>query len=154
MTKIYLQHTSVKAERSVSEIIAEIACRGATQGRQDFDSNGLLRGLAFLITLPDGKQVPVELPARVEAMKNRIYRDLGPRQRDQWKQDGRLDEAAYRICWRQLSAWVKAQMALVDLDMVRPEEIFLPFVSVAPGRSVYQVIAERGFELKALKGKD
>ena len=154
MTKIYLQYTSVKAERSVGEIVAEIASRGATQIRQDYDSKGLLTGLAFLITIMDGKQLAVELPARVEAMKKRIYRDLGPRQRDQWREDGRLDEASYRICWRQLAAWVKAQMALVDLDMAKQEEVFLPYITVSPGKTLFNVISERGFEMKALKGKE
>jgi hypothetical protein len=154
MTKIYLSHTNVKAEKSVQEIISEVSCRGASQIRQDFDGKGNLRGLAFLVSLPDGKQIPIELPARIDAMKKRVYRDLGPRQRDKWKDDGRLDEAAYRICWRQLAAWVKAQMALVDLDMARQEEIFLPFIQVSPGKTLYHVIAERGFEMRALKSKE
>jgi hypothetical protein len=87
-------------------------------------------------------------------MKKQIYKDLGPRQRDNWKQDGRLDERAYRICWAQLAAWLKAQMALVDLDMVKMEEIFLAHVQIAPGKTVFDAIAERNFEMKALRGRE
>jgi hypothetical protein len=45
-------------------------------------------------------------------------------------------------------------MALVDLDMARQEEIFLPFIQISPGKTLYHVIAERGFEMRALKGKE
>jgi hypothetical protein len=148
MSRIYLQHTTVSSERSVQEIIREITSRHATQIRQDYDGNGVLTGLHFLIPLANGEQLPVSLPARMDAMKKVLYRDLGPRQKARYSEEDMAEDAA-RIAWRQLAAWVKAQMALVDLEMVRPEEVFLPYVQVRPGVTMYQAIAEKGF-LKAL----
>ncbi len=152
MNKIYLQHTTVSAERSAQEIIREISCRDATQIRQDF-KNGVLIGLAFLINLPDGRTLPVDLPARMEPMKKVLYRNLGPRQRQKMNEED-MSDAASKIVWRQLAAWVKAQMALVDLEMVRPEEVFLPYIQVAPNKTIFQALQEGGFTMKALKGRE
>lgn len=148
MSRIYLQHTTVSSERSVQEIVREITSRHATQIRQDYDGNGVLTGVHFLIPLTNGEMLPVSLPARMDAMKRVLYRGLGPRQKQRCSEED-MTEAAARIAWRQLAAWVKAQMALVDLEMVRPEEVFLPYIQVAPDRTMFQAIAEKGF-LKAL----
>ena len=144
---IYLRHTTVKVERSVAQIVAEISGRGATQIRQDFDADGALTALYFLLTYPGGRQFPVALPCRLEAMTKRLYADLGPRQKEAWADDGRLKEQARRIAWRQLAAWVKAQMALVDLEMVTAAEIFLPFVSDgAGGETFFETMSRVGFK--------
>jgi hypothetical protein len=153
MSKIYLAHTTVSADRSAQEIIREITSRHATQIRQDYNGGGVLTGLHFLIPLQNGNTLPVTLPARMDAMKKVLYRDLGPRQKQKMSEDDMADAAA-RIVWRQLAAWVKAQMALVDLEMVRPEEVFLPYIQVAPNKTMFQAIQEGGFTMKALKGKE
>ncbi|MDA8121890.1 MAG: hypothetical protein M0Z38_04895 [Deltaproteobacteria bacterium] len=146
MKRIYLQHTTVSPSRSVQEIIDEITMRGATQVRQDYGPNRSLLGLYFSIDV-NGTQLPVELPARIAPMKVLLKRELGPRAR---QNEEKIHDMATRIVWRQLSAWVRAQMALVDLQMAKPEEVFLPFIQVAPGRSVFNVIAESGFKMRAL----
>jgi hypothetical protein len=65
-----------------------------------------------------------------------------------------IHDKATRIVWRQLAAWVRAQMALVDLQMAKPEEVFLPYICVAPGKTVFNALQERGFEMRALRGKE
>ena len=152
MKRVYLQHTSVSAERSAQDIIREISSRHATQVRQDY-RGGVLIGLAFLIPLPDGRTLPVNLPARMDAMQRVLYRNLGPRQKQRCTEQDMHEDAA-RITWRQLSMWVKAQMALVDLEMVKPEEVFLPYIQVAPNKTLFEVIESNGFTMKALKGKE
>jgi len=146
MKRIYLQHTTVAPSKSVQEIIEEITMRGATQVRQDWGPGKVLLGLYFSIDV-NGVQLPVELPARIAPMKALIKREMGPRQR---QNEEKINEMATRIVWRQLAAWVKAQMGLVDLEMVKPEEVFLPYIQVAPGKTVFSVIQEAGFKMKAL----
>jgi len=146
MRRIYLQHTTVSPSKSVQEIIEEITMRGATQVRQDWGPGKVLLGLYFSIDV-NGVMLPVELPARVGPMKALIKREMGPRQR---QNDEKINEMATRIVWRQLAAWIRAQMALVDLQMAKPEEVFLPYIQVAPGRTVFSVIQDSGFKMKAL----
>ena len=145
---MYLQYTEVPVVRSASEITKEVSARGATQIRQSFDEDGRLIGLAFLIRFPDGQQHPVSLPCRIEAMKQAIYRQLGPTQKKTWTASGKLEERAFRIAWRQLALWVKAQFALIDLDMVCSAEVFLPYVETQTGARFFEAL-EAG-EFKAL----
>ena len=150
MRRIYLQHTTISPTRSVQDIIDEITLRGATQIRQDYGPNKTLLGLYFSIDV-NGVMLPVELPARIEPMKALIKREMGPRQR---QNEEKIADMATRIVWRQLAAWVRAQMALVDLQLAKTEEVFLPYICVAPGKTIFNVIAERNFEMKALKGRE
>jgi hypothetical protein len=153
MKSIYLSHTTVSAEKSVQEVIREITSRHATKIQQEYNGSGVLVGLQFLIPMANGIMLPVALPARMDAMKKVLYRGLGPRQKSKFTEED-MAETASKIVWRQLAAWVKAQMALVDLEMVRPEEVFLPYIQVAPNKSVFSVLAEGGFSMKALKGRE
>lgn len=43
--------------------------------------------------------------------------------------------------WRIINDWVEAQLAIIETDMVSLDQVFLPYMSVEPNRSLYQVIA-------------
>ena len=55
---------------------------------------------------------------------------------------------AERVAWRILKDWVEAQMALLDIEMVRFEEIFLPYIETKDGRTVYERLEEKQFLLE------
>lgn len=55
---------------------------------------------------------------------------------------------AERVAWRILKDWVEAQMALLDIEMVRFEEIFLPYIETKNGRTVYERLEEKQFLLE------
>ena len=57
------------------------------------------------------------------------------------------EEHAYRVAWRIIKDWIEAQMSLLETEMVRMEEIFLPYVITGTGQTVYQVMAEKHFLL-------
>jgi hypothetical protein len=150
MRRIYLQHTSVAPSKSVQEIIEEITMRGATQVRQDYGPNKTLLGLYFTLDV-NGVSLPVELPARIEPMEALLKREMGPRQRQNAE---KIRDMATRIVWRQLAAWVRAQMSLVDLQIAKTEEVFLPYIQIAPNRTIFKAFSEVNFNLKALRGKE
>lgn len=43
---------------------------------------------------------------------------------------GNLDEQAVRVGWRIVRDWVEAQMALVEVEMVTLEQVFLPYLVI------------------------
>lgn len=47
-----------------------------------------------------------------------------------------------------LKDWVEAQMALLDIEMVRFEEIFLPYIQTETGQTVYERLEEKQFLLE------
>lgn len=52
------------------------------------------------------------------------------------------------MAWRILKDWIEAQMALLDIEMVRFEEIFLPYIETAGGRTIYEKLEEQKFLLE------
>lgn len=59
-------------------------------------------------------------------------------------------EQAERVAWRILKDWVEAQMALLDIQMVRFEEIFLPYIETGNGQTIYERLEEKHFLLEAV----
>lgn len=59
-------------------------------------------------------------------------------------------EQAERVAWRILKDWVEAQMALLDIQMVRFEEIFLPYIETGNGQTIYERLEEKQFLLEAV----
>lgn len=54
---------------------------------------------------------------------------------------------AYRVAWRNILDWLEAQVALLDIGMVKIEEIFLPYVLTPSGTTVYEELEGRHFHL-------
>jgi hypothetical protein len=156
--KVWLQTTDVPAMKSVGEIISEIVQRGATQIHQEFNGAGQVIGLSFLLTLKDGTQVPVKIPAQVQEMKTVLKNKILGRRSQLWHKPIALEDMAFRILWRQKLNWIRAMFADIDLDQTTPETVFLPYIQNMEGKSVAEVIIPRLQEfvggMLALKGKD
>ena len=49
------------------------------------------------------------------------------------------EEQAEKVAWRILKDWVDAQMALIEIEMVKMEEVFLPYTIIDNfGTTVYE----------------
>jgi hypothetical protein len=46
------------------------------------------------------------------------------------------DEASIRVAWRIIHTWVKAQLALVEVNMTTIPQIFLPYAIMRDGRTL------------------
>jgi len=130
---IFLETTVIPAVRSIGEITGMLAEAGATSINQQFD-NRRITGLSFSIQTAHGPAY-FQIPARTAAVQKKLREQLGPRTR---KTDAELAVTAERIAWRQLAVWCKAQLAIIDLGMVQTEEVFLPYLIGAAGRTVWE----------------
>jgi hypothetical protein len=54
-------------------------------------------------------------------------------------------EQAERVAWRIIKDWVEAQMAILDTQMVKMEEVFFPYMLNGQGQTLFQA-----YELKQL----
>ncbi len=57
-------------------------------------------------------------------------------------------EQAERVAWRILKDWLAAQMALLDIELVKFEEIFLPYIQLSGGQTVFERLEEKHFFLE------
>src|SRR5579884_3538246 len=73
------------------------------------------------------RDYPYRLPARIKNVEKILYpgrQFLSTTQKAQ----------AYRTAWANIRDWLSSQMALIDTGMVKPEEIFLPYMLSNDGR--------------------
>lgn len=52
------------------------------------------------------------------------------------------------MAWRILKDWIEAQMALLDIEMVRFEEIFLPYIETNSGQTIFERLEDKKFLLE------
>ncbi len=63
------------------------------------------------------------------------------------------DDYCYRVAWRITRDWVAVQMALIELQTVQLQEIFLPYILRNDGKTLYEY-ASSNPKLLLGSGKD
>jgi hypothetical protein len=133
-----------RSEMPVSRIFESLTkllvSHGARQITFDYDSDGRAVGLAFTIETPQGT-LPIKLPARAEKVGKVMERQRA----EGWTKP----EQHYRTAWKNIHDWVAAQMALLETEMVKLEEIFLPYLVDHTGKTFFESVEQRGFLLTA-----
>lgn len=135
--------TTVDSFKTVSEIEHILMKHKAKSIMKNYDGESIT-GLSFLIDT-GVQQIPVRLPVKVDECLKVLKKEKRENPRKQIK-DTR--EQAERVAWRILKDWIEAQMALLDIEMVRFEEIFLPYIQTNNGQTVYERLEERQFLLE------
>lgn len=133
--------TSVDSFKTVSEIEYILMKHNAKSIMKNYDGESIT-GLSFLIDT-GMQQVPVRLPVKIDECLKVLKRE---------KQKGTKNikatrEQAERVAWRILKDWVEAQMALLDIEMVKLQEIFLPYIELN-GKTIYQALEQKQFLLE------
>lgn len=135
--------TTVSAFRTSNEIEEILVKHKAKSIMKNYEGESIT-GLSFLIDT-GMQQIPIRLPVKVDECLKVLKKEKKENPRKQIK-DTR--EQAERVAWRILKDWVEAQMALLDIEMVRLEEIFLPYIQTNNGQTVYERLEERQFLLE------
>jgi len=130
--------TTVTALKSIGEIQGILVAHGAKHILMDYDGNEPI-GLAFIVDTPYG-ETPFKLPANIDRVQGVLNK-----QRVRSKVDREL---ASRVAWRILKDWVRAQMAILETEMVSIDQIFLPYMEVGEkGKILYEVMLEHRLQL-------
>lgn len=136
--------TTVDAFKTVSEIEYILVKHQAKSIMKNYEGQTIV-GLSFLIDT-GMQQIPVRLPVKVDDCLKILQKEKRDNPRKQIKA---TRDQAERVAWRILKDWVEAQMALLDIEMVRFEEIFLPYIETNNGQTVYERLEEQKFLLEA-----
>lgn len=119
--------TKVDVFATLGEIQGQLVKHGAKKIMQDYDDDGHITALSFLIDTPNGPR-GVKLPANVDAVLAVLTKQKVKCDRDQ----------AERVAWRIVKDWVAAQMAILESEMVQMDEIFLPYMLNDKGQTLFQ----------------
>lgn len=136
--------TTVDSFKTVSEIEYILMKHKAKSIMKNYDGESIT-GLSFLIDT-GMQQIPVRLPVKVEECLEVLKQEKKNSSRSNIKA---TRDQAERVAWRILKDWVEAQMALLDIQMVRFEEIFLPYIETQNGQTVFERLEEKQFLLEA-----
>lgn len=135
--------TTINAFKTACEIEGILMKHNAKSIMKTYDGERII-GLSFLIDTGI-QQIPVRLPVKVDDCFEVLKKEKAKSPRSGIKA---TREQAERVAWRILKDWVEAQMALLDIEMVRFEEIFLPYIEVKDGKTIYEKLEEKQFLLE------
>ncbi len=143
MGKIANYSTTIIALKSIGEIQGILVAHGAKHILMDYD-NGEPIGLSFVVETPYG-DTPFKLPANIDRVQNILNKQRVRSRADR--------ELASRVAWRILKDWIRAQMAILETEMVSIDQIFLPYMQVGDkGKILYEVMLDHRLQLP--KGRE
>ena len=127
--------TKIDVYTTVGAIQGKLVKHGAKKILTDYDDNGRIVSLSFMIDTPSG-MMPIRLPSNVDQVLKVLQ-----------NQKVKCDRAqAERVAWRILKDWIEAQMAILESKMVSMDEIFLPYI-VQGDQTVYQLFRDQQLRL-------
>ena len=138
-----LNHTTeVPAERTIGEIQKMLSSHGVTAMMTEYDGPHV-SAVSFQIKVNDkplGFKLPCNWKAVMEIMRPKNPRNIYDAKRKAAQEEA-LKAQAIRVAWRIIHTWVKAQLALVEVNMVTVSQVFLPYMQVSPNQTLYEKIA-------------
>ena len=156
MSPIANYTTTITALKSIGEIQGMLVAHGAKHILIDY-AEGEPVGLAFLITTSYG-DTPFRLPANVDRVQAVLFKQLASSRR-QWDREyqeqrkAKIKEQASKVAWRILKDWVRAQMAILETEMVSIDQIFLPYMQIGEkGKTLYEVMLDHHLQLPKGEG--
>src|SRR6266516_4945389 len=142
--------SDIPIERIFAELQQALGTHGAKQISFDYGDDGKVHGMQFVIKVHD-RFIPVKLPARVEKAQAVLKKqwDEGLISHKRGKENTYGYEQAYRVAWRNILDWVQAQMALIEIEMTKLEEVFLPYMVAKSGKTYFETLENRQFQLES-----
>jgi hypothetical protein len=136
--------TTVEALKTVGEIQGILVGHGAKSILMNYGKDGTIESLSFIIPTSYG-DIPFRLPANPHALLKVFEKQNLPPRYCNYQQ-------AVRVAWRIVRDWVRAQMAILETEMVKPEQIFLPYMVSHDDKTLYEAMVDHRFYLEEGEG--
>jgi hypothetical protein len=137
---IFMATTKISAEKTAGEITTLLTRSGSVKYIQFEYDDGVIAGISFIIMMGETK-IPFRLPVRVEP----VYKVMYPNKRGRTPRTLKRVIQARRVAWRQILRWIQAQMAMVEIGMADIKEIFMPYLIVSNGVTLYESLEKKQF---------
>lgn len=143
--------TSVPAARTIGEMQALLAKHGAAAVAVRY-TDGEPTGLTFTLPTPHGMR-HFTLPVDVDAIQRLLrHQEARGAFRSSRKAPGTFSspEHSARVAWRVAKDWLEAQLTLVEAQMVKLDQVMLPYLHVDGELTLYEAFVQS--EQRALPG--
>ena len=131
--------TSVDAIKTVGEIQGILVGHGARSILMNYAKDGTIESLSFIVETLYG-EIAIRLPVDPSSVLKVMEKEGAQRRLCTHQQ-------AVRVAWRILKDWVRAQMALLETDMVKMEQVFLPYMIIKDDKTLYESMVDHRFYL-------
>ncbi|MDP2730554.1 MAG: hypothetical protein Q8O55_08720 [Dehalococcoidales bacterium] len=142
--------TTVEAAKTVMEIQGILVKHGARSLLLDYLKDGSIGALTFSVPTTRG-DLSFKLPVNTEAVF-KVLQKRHPNIAFHSITTAKDRAQAARVAWRIIKDWVEAQMALIELGMVKLEEVFLPYALLPSGETYFQALERSGFKMLGMLG--
>ncbi len=140
---LFTYTTKIEPQRTINEIQEVLVSHGAKAIMTNYTDDGKVESLSFKIEV-DGQPRGVRLPCDPVP----VYKVLERQARDRKIPRSFVDEhQALRVAWRIVLYWIEAQMAILETQMVKMEQIFLPYMVMHDGKTLFESMVKTGFKL-------
>lgn len=134
----YRHTTKVAVPHTAAQIISLLSKAGAEQILTDHKA-GQIVGIAFSMAMPGMETVArFRLPVYPDRVL-KAFINAGKRGSDA------LREQAERTAWRVALEWLRAQVAYMETGQVSVVEVFLPYLVVNTGETLYKSLEGKRF---------
>jgi hypothetical protein len=113
----------------------------ATQFFKEY-KEGTIVAVVFVIPTKHGYR-SFKLPARVDQVIRVLYGEKKQYSPYEWDQ-------ARITAWANVRDWVDAQVALIETEQVKVEEVFLPYMANERGETLFEVMEKSGMKIPQL----
>lgn len=127
--------TQVESAKSIAEITGILSNFGARTIVTDYDEQGFVSGIAFVIMV-NNLPLSIRLPCKVEGVYENLCSAKGVPYSKQTK------EQARRVAWRILKDWLQAQLALFQVGQAEVAQVLMPYAVDSEGRTAYEMFKE------------
>lgn len=140
---LFTYTTTIEPSSTIAEIQQMLVKNGAKSIMTNYTDNGRIESLSFMIEVkgrPRGIKLPCDPRPVLKVLEKQSREGIVPR---------RLvnEDQALRVAWRIVHYWVKAQMAILETQMVRLEQIFLPYMVTRSGKTLFEEMDNGDFQL-------
>src|SRR5690348_12697851 len=122
--------TSVAEEKTVAEIQALLAMKGARSVQINYDEQGRPTAVSFIILFNEAP-IPFQLPCNFEG----VFKTLKAARKtwhskNEFERNPENKAQSRRVAWRIIKDWVEAQIALIEAEQATLAQVFLPYAVV------------------------
>jgi len=156
---VFMGTTKIEVSKTIGEIQAYLTDIGVASLQIENDPKTKIpKALSFSIEVQD-QRLFFQLPVRIEPVYCYFNRKRAENRQYSYKEacevpTDKLNDfyhgsdlaQARKTAWRQILRWVEAQFALIDTGMVKPEEIFLPFLVSGNGETLFEAVERTKFK--------
>lgn len=143
---VKIKNATTNGKDTFIKINTILTKHGVTKIMYDYSpsGDGSVDGITFGLNI-NGNDVGFKMPALVDNVFAIMYPN-GNRYSEQRYLKSRKEQA-YKTAWSNIKDWIDAQMALIDTQQVKIEQVFLPYMITGQDQTLYDQINESKFKL-------